>query len=164
MPGFGWQAPAMADLPPTDRAFPAPHLRLLAELAQCMIPADGELPSAADPAIFADIVAELARDASVVAAGLDRLEAACADAFAQPFAALSADERLGAVARLRAQDPAFVARFEAAVATCYYRDARVQRALGMPGRPPFPGGYAVKPTDWSLLDPVRQRTPFHRDA
>ncbi len=154
----------MADLPPTDRAFSAPQQRLLAELAESMIPAEGALPAAADPAIFADVLAELAGDAGAVAAGLERLEAACAAAYARPFAGLSADERLGAVSRLREQEAAFIARFEAAVATCYYRDARVQRALGMPGRPPFPGGYAVQPTDWSLLDPVRQRAPFHRDA
>jgi len=47
---------------------------------------------------------------------------------------------------------------------CYYRDDRVMRSLGIEPRPPFPGGFAVEQGDWSLLDPVKARAPFWRQA
>lgn len=45
---------------------------------------------------------------------------------------------------------------------CYYRDARVMRALSIDVRPPFPGGYTQEPNDFSLLDPVRERGEIYR--
>ena len=51
---------------------------------------------------------------------------------------------------------------EVLVTQCYYRDDRVVRSLGMELRPPHPEGYAVDQGDWSVLDQVRKRQPFHR--
>ncbi len=44
----------------------------------------------------------------------------------------------------------------------YYQDARVRGALRLETRPPYPDGYEVEPTDFSILDPVRERDPFFR--
>jgi hypothetical protein len=48
------------------------------------------------------------------------------------------------------------------VLLCYYRDDRVMRSLGQEPRPPFPEGHVVEQGDWSLLDPVRKRSPMYR--
>ena len=47
---------------------------------------------------------------------------------------------------------------------CYYRDDRVMRSLGLETRPPFPLGRTLPQGDWSLLDPVRVRPKFYREA
>jgi hypothetical protein len=66
------------------------------------------------------------------------------------------------VERLRSGALSFVQLFESVVIACYYRDDRVLESLGLPARAPFPHGYVVAATDWSLLDPVRRRQPFFR--
>lgn len=137
----------------TDRTFDKAQTAALGSLAELMIPAEGELPSAADPAILAEIVDRLNGSADIVKQGL-----ACFDSALPPAA------RLAAVDRLRDQCPAFVALFEAAVAACYYRDERVLRSLGLPSGAPYPQGNTVAPTDWSLLRSVRERQPFYRRA
>ena len=38
------------------------------------------------------------------------------------------------------------------------------RSLEMEARAPFPKGFEVEAGDWSLLDPVRARSPIWRDA
>jgi hypothetical protein len=45
----------------------------------------------------------------------------------------------------------------------YYQNARVVEALGIEPRPPHPQGYEMAPTDWSLLDAVRQRGKVYRE-
>ena len=42
------------------------------------------------------------------------------------------------------------------------RDDRVVRSLGLEPRPPYPKGYVLPHSDWSLLDPVCARPPFWR--
>ena len=50
------------------------------------------------------------------------------------------------------------------VLQCYYRDDRVLRSLGLEARAPFPQGYALEQGNWSLLDPVKARSPSLRRA
>lgn len=153
----------MTDLIQSDRTLPEARQAVLAALAALMIPAEESLPAASDAVIFGDIVAELARDPGTVAEALTQLDTICASRFNDRFHSLPTDRQMHAVDQLRQALPAFVRWFESVIASCYYRDPRVQQSLGMPGRSPFPGGYAVKPTDWSLLEPVRRRKPFYRD-
>jgi hypothetical protein len=145
----------------TDSVFDAAQKATLQSLAELMIPAEDELPSAGDPAIFVEILARLAERADVAADGIARIAAFVRG---QEFSMLPAADRLEAVARLRTECPAFLTLFESAVAACYYRDDRVLSSLGMPPRAPYPEGNAVAPTDWSMLDPVRERAPFYRSA
>jgi len=148
------------DVIATDRAFDEAQTTTLGSLAELMIPAEGDLPSAADAAIFAEVLEWLSERPELVNAGLALL----ADALPPggTFSTLPPAERLAAVSRLRAECPTFVALFEAATAACYYRDVRVLRSLGLPARAPYPEGNAVDPTDWSLLHAVRERQPFYR--
>ena len=134
-------------------------LRCLAEL---MIPASDEygVPSAADDAIFGDILRSLGRDAEHVAATLRTLDAMAGG----PFADLEPGRREVLAAQLRETGGEALKYLSRVILQCYYRDDRVMRSLGLELRPPFPEGFEVEQGDWSLLDPVRARTKLYRDA
>ena len=125
-----------------------------------IIPASAEfdVPGADDPAIQADLLATLGRDAARVRAALDVL----ARIAGRPFAGLDPVRREAVAAELRAQGGPAVAALIRVVLQCYYRDDRVVRSLGLEARPPHPQGHVLEDGDWSLLDPVRARPPFWR--
>jgi hypothetical protein len=131
-------------------------------IAGMMIPASKEfsVPSADDPAIFADIVASLGRDLSVVQTALSELTALAGG----PFADLESGRREAVVAAFRERGGASVATLSRVILQCYYRDDRVVRSLGLEPRAPFPKGHVLEQGDWSLLDPVRARPKMWRDA
>ena len=131
--------------------------RALRSLAGMMIPASTEfgVPSAADDAIFADILRSFGRDDHHVMTVLRELEG---------FADLDPQARQAKVAQLRDQRSAALNGLSSVVLQCYYRDDRVMRSLGMEPRPPFPKGHEVEQGDWSLLDPVRKRPKFYREV
>ena len=134
----------------------------LRAIAGVIIPASAEfdVPGADDPAIQADIVATLGRDASLVRQALGLL----ARIAGMPLASLDPVRREAVALELRAQGGAAVATLTRVVLQCYYRDDRVVRSLGLEPRPPYPRGYVLDDGDWSLLDPVRARLPFWRQA
>ena len=134
----------------------------LRAIAGVIIPASEEfdVPGADDPAIQADIVATLGRDASLVRQALGLL----ARIAGMPLASLDPVRREAVALELRAQGGAAVATLTRVVLQCYYRDDRVVRSLGLEPRPPYPRGYVLDDGDWSLLDPVRARLPFWRRA
>ncbi|HEV8032432.1 MAG TPA: hypothetical protein VGP42_15585 [Stellaceae bacterium] len=134
----------------------------LRAIAGVIIPASEEfdVPGADDPAIQADIVATLGRDASLVRQALGLL----ARIAGMPLASLDPVRREAVALELRAQGGAAVATLTRVVLQCYYRDDRVVRSLGLEPRPPYPRGYVLDDGDWSLLDPVRARPPFWRQA
>jgi len=146
----------------TDRRIANAQRLMLAALAGLMIPAEAELPSAADDVIGEDILRELEKHATVVARGLDRLVMITADTYKKLFTQLDTGDQMAMIDRMRHEDPEFLRCFETVVAACYYRDDRVLRAHGLTAGAPFPNGRNVAPTDWSLLDPVRTRKPFFR--
>ena len=132
----------------------------LCAIAGIIIPASMEfdIPGADDPAIQADMVATLGRDASLVREALDAL----ARHAGQPLASLDPARREAAAMELRAKGGAAVATLIRIVLQCYYRDDRVVRSLGLEPRPPYPLGHVLEEGDWSLLDPVRARSPMWR--
>jgi hypothetical protein len=134
----------------------------LRAIAGVIIPASAEfdVPGADDPAIQADIVATLGRDARLVQEALDGL----ARLVGIPLAGLDPARREAVAAELRATGEAAVATLTRVVLQCYYRDDRVVRSLGLEPRPPYPKGYVLEDGDWSLLDPVRARPPMWRRA
>ena len=119
-----------------------------------------DVPGADDPAIQADVVATLGRDAGLVRQALDEL----ARLAGVPLASLDPTRRESVGMELRAKGGAAVATLTRVVLQCYYRDDRVVRSLGLEPRPPFPKGHVLEEGDWSLLDPVRARPPFWRRA
>jgi hypothetical protein len=134
----------------------------LRAIAAAMIPARAEfdVPGADDPAIQADIITTLGRDASLVREALDQL----ARLAGQPLASLAPARRNTVTAQLRAKGGDAVMTLTRVVLQCYYRDDRVVRSLGLEPRPPYPQGHVLEDGDWSLLDPVRARPPMWRRA
>jgi hypothetical protein len=131
-------------------------------IAGFMIPASNEIgvPGADDPAIQADILATLGRDATHVREALDQLS----ELAGQPFAELDPARREAVALELRAVGGPAVATLSRVVLQCYYRNDRVVRSLGLEPRAPYPEGYRLEEGDWSLLDPVRARSPMWRRA
>jgi hypothetical protein len=78
------------------------------------------------------------------------------------FAALAKDERRARVEALAKQSPELFQLLLRHAYGAYYTHPSVVAALGLPARPPFPQGYAVSPTDFSLLDPVRRLPRMYR--
>jgi len=151
----------VADLIASDSAFSPQHKQLLATLAERMIPADADFPSAADPDILSRALARLSASEPIVTRGLDALQELAASTYQRSFAILDAAQQQLLIDQIRAAEPAFIQTLQAHVVSSYYQDDRVLLALGLPVRPPHPGGYQVAATDWSLLDPVRERQPFY---
>ena len=119
-----------------------------------------DVPGAADPNIFADILRSLGRDAPALRQSLDEI----ARRAGGQLATLPHQEQSRLLAEFRADRPDLAGTVEAVTVRCYYRDDRVMRSLGMEARPPFPIGFDVQQGDWSLLDPVRARGKVYRDA
>ena len=134
----------------------------LRAIAGMIIPASVEfdVPGADDPAIQADILATLGRDAAEVREALDLV----ARLAGSPLAGLDPARREAVAQELRASGGAAVATLTRVVLQCYYRDDRVVRSLGLEPRPPYPKGHVLEDGDWSLLDPVRARPPMWRRA
>ena len=144
----------------TDSALTPAQIEDLRAIAGIMIPASIEfdVPGSDDPTIQRDILATLGRDTQLVAEALDRL----ARIAGRPLAALEPAQRQAAAMELRAQGGAAVATLTRVVLQCYYRDDRVVRSLGLELRAPYPKGHVLEAGDWSLLDPVRNRSPMWR--
>ncbi|MCI5073625.1 hypothetical protein [Oricola sp.] len=127
-----------------------------------MIPASAQagMPGADDPAIFADIIATIHRDAPMLEQALNMVN----DIAGGRLSDLASDEQVARLSTFRARHPELAGVIEALTARCYYRDDRVLAAIGMPLRPPFPQGYEVEQGDYALLDPVRARGRIYRQA
>jgi hypothetical protein len=147
---------------PTDNPLTPTQSDDLRAIAGVIIPASTEfdVPGADDPAIQADIVATLGRDARLVRQALDQL----ARLAGSPLAGLQPARREAVAVELRATGGAAVVTLTRVVLQCYYRDDRVVRSLGLEPRPPYPKGHVLEDGDWSLLDPVRARPPMWRRA
>jgi hypothetical protein len=145
-----------------DSSLTPAHRGDLRVIAGIIIPASAEfdVPGADDPAIQADIVATLGRDAVLVREALDQL----ARLAGSPLADLDPAPRAAVAMELRAKGGPAVATLTRVVLQCYYRDDRVVRSLGLEPRPPYPKGHVLEDGDWSLLDPVRARPPMWRRA
>jgi hypothetical protein len=134
----------------------------LAAISACIIPASERyrVPGADDPAIQADMLAALGRDAPSVRQALEQLTQLAGG----PFTAVPADRRQALAEQLRAAGGPAVATLTRVVLQTYYRDDRVVRSLGLEPRAPFPKGHVLEDGDWSLLDPVKARPPMWRRA
>jgi hypothetical protein len=118
------------------------------------------VPGADDPIVFADIVASMRHELNDIRAALQL----ASGLRGQPLASLELADQMQISAELRAMGGRAVDTLTRHILLCYYRDDRVMRSLGIEPRPPFPGGFAVEQGDWSLLDPVKARAPFWRQA
>ncbi len=138
----------------------AEQARDLRALAGFIIPASAayDVPGADDDKIFADILRSLERDHDDICRALAHLATLAGGAFAD----LGPERRVEVAAAFRETGGAPLTALVRVVLLCYYRDDRVMRSLGHEPRPPFPKGHVVEQGDWSLLDPVRARSPMWR--
>ena len=138
----------------------ADELNALREVAGTMVPADAgfSVPGADDPMILADIVKSLGRDLPLVREALTAISVKANGA----FAALDVDSREALIDAYCKTGGVPAAALGRVILAAYYRDDRVLHALGLEARAPFPKGYTLEQGDWSLLDAVRERTPFWR--
>lgn len=133
-------------------------LRLLAAL---MIPETDMMPTAADEAIFVEIIKRLAPNAERVAAAVSQLDSDALQEKRRPFTELDAEQQMQLLDGSGLVE--FRQMFQMAVLSAYYQDDRVMTAIGLPPRPAWPEGYDIEPTDWTLVAPVRARGPIWRD-
>ncbi|MFP6805274.1 MAG: hypothetical protein VCA12_19340 [Pseudomonadales bacterium] len=145
----------MSDILASDSTYTEDQRALLNRLCDLMIPAGEDRPSAADPELFKDILSRLSPHESV-------LKPALAILAMLTLEKLAASEQVTLINQYRQAYPAFFQIFESQVIQVYYANSVVLTSLGVNAPSPYPGGYDVEETDWSLLDPVRGREPFYR--
>lgn len=145
----------MSDILASDSTYTEDQRALLNRLCDLMIPAGEDRPSAADPELFKDILSRLSPHESV-------LKPALAILATLTLEKLAASEQVTLINQYRQAYPAFFQIFESQVIQVYYANSVVLTSLGVNAPSPYPGGYDVEETDWSLLDPVRGREPFYR--
>src|SRR3954463_1069770 len=119
----------------------------LRTIAAMIVPASDEykVPGADDPAIQADMLATLGRDAVLVRQALDHL----ARLAGQPLNELDAARRDAVAQEFRSSGGAAAATLVRVVLQCYYRDDRVLSSLGLEPRAPFPKGHGLPEGDWA---------------
>jgi hypothetical protein len=132
----------------------------LAQVLDALVPArdDARLPGAGALGV-GDHVERAVRGLELAA-----LAQALARLAARGFAQASPPERVALLEALAREDPATFHALLLHAYGGYYHHPRVVEALGLEPRPPFPQGYAVAPTDFALLDPVRGRAKLYRDC
>ena len=96
---------------------------------------------------------------AMVVEGLRELDTQARQQYARAFVEVGEAERAALVAM---QGFSYALVPHAYVA--YYQQDRVLEAIGIEPRPPHPEGYAVPPSDLSLLDPVKARGPAAASA
>ena len=139
-------------------------IKMLRVLAEDMIPKSEEygVPGAGEELIFKDILSEVRRDLSLVDKELCDLSEIAEQMFGASYQTLGDNNRHRVSTKfLDSTKQAVIARI---VLQCYYRDDRVMRSLGMEPRPPFPLGYAIEASDWSLLEGVKQKGKTYRST
>lgn len=139
------------------------QLALLTQVVDTVIPPSSArgMPGAGELGL-AEALAARAELVDPLEAGLAAVASIALDEHGADFASLDAEGRRGVLERVGEVEPGFFSVVLSQTIIGYYADARVLVALGLEGHPPFPQGYAVAPTDLSILDPVRARAPFFK--
>jgi hypothetical protein len=135
---------------------------LLASVLDVLVPArdDGRVPGAGALGLAEFVERAAAGDAELSGALAELLPPLAAER----FAALDPPARVARLQALAQAAPGAFRQLLIATYRYYYCHPRVTFALGLEARPPFPRGYAVPPTDFSILDPVRRRDKLYREC
>ena len=139
-------------------------MEMLCVLAEDMIPKSEkyDVPGAGEELIFKDILSEVRRNLSLVHRELCALSEIAEQMFGTNYRMLNDDNRHHVSKKfLELTKQGALVRI---VLQCYYRDDRVMRSLGMEPRPPFPLGYAIEASDWSLLEGVKKKGKTYRST
>lgn len=126
---------------------------------------DGRLPGAGELGLADHIEQVLERSPElrpVIVQGLSAIGDLASGRSSRSFAALSGPDRLEVLNEIASKQAGFLPSLIFHAYSGYYQNARVLEGLGLEPRPPYPEGYEVEPTDFTLLDPVRQRPRMYR--
>lgn len=153
--------------PASELGFSDEEKATLASVLDEIIPPspDGRLPGAGALGLAGYIEQALERTPElrpVIARGLSAIRDLASRRSSQSFAALSGPHRLEVLNELASTEPGFLPGLIFHGYSGYYQNGRVVEALGLEPRPPYPQGYEVEPTDFTLLDAVRQRPRLYR--
>ena len=154
----------MSEVITTDSAFSKAQQELIAVIVEMVIPADDEMPGAADPDILYAIISRMEENATVAAMALGVIDEISARHSNQSFLESGQQDRQAVIEIFRAEQVELAQFIQLYVVASYYQDDRVMAALGLEARPPHPGGYEVEKTDWSILDPVRSKEKIFRQT
>jgi len=128
---------------------------------------DGRLPGAGALGLVSAIEDAVRQSPDLKPAlvqGLDALQQIAADAGASEFTALDRAQRVASLNQIATSQPAFLPGLIFHSYCAYYQSGQVLEGLGLEARPPHPLGYAVAPSDPTLLDPVRARPKLYREV
>ncbi len=143
---------------------PLPQTTFIALLDELIPARDESLPGAGSLGLAPDVEAKLGEASALVAAGLAALDEKARAGSVSGFADLPSGERAPLVSGIAAEHPGFLETLIFHTYTAYYQHPRVVAAIGLTPEPPYPRGYDLEEGDLGLLDPVRKRTPMHREA
>ena len=148
----------------SEKELIAEEINTLLILVDMIIPASKNfaLPSASDPQIFADLVNTAQRHREKVRNALSALDAEAFEEAGCEFCETDVKIRIVILESFRRTHVKAADLLATLPVQCYYRDRRVMKSLNMESRAPHPIGFEVNRGNWSLLDPVRNRTPSFR--
>jgi hypothetical protein len=137
--------------------------RTLAAVMDRLIPPVDDLPGAGSMGLVADV--------ETMAAGHGRYAAALAACLtvlsggtSTDFLALDGDRQDAAIRAVEVAEPRAFATMLEAVYVAYYSRPEVHRRIGWRTGPLQPAGFALPPFDGAVLETVRHRRPFWRQA
>ena len=148
-----------------SRIFTEAQRRLLTEVLNRIIPAEGEFPGAGGLGLagFVERVAgQSARLRRLFTEGLAQIEIAAFRQHNAQFSELSDGARDSTLREIQTQFPEFFTELLRQCYNGYYTNPRIFELIGYAR--PAPEEYRPKPFDESLLEPQRQRAPFWRQV
>ena len=140
------------------------QIALLQIIAGDMIPSSErfKVPGADDESIFHAILLAAEREYARLIDALNLLESSAQSKHGKAFSSLDPSKRISIFEALSLEFWGVVNVIGELILQCYYRDDRVLHSLNMESRAPFPDGHEVEESDWSLLNPVRNRGKIYR--
>ncbi len=123
---------------------------------------DGRLPGAGEAGLAEALAAQPDLRPALLE-GLALLDELARGRGAGGFVDLAPGDHRAVLEETVERAPGFLPGITAQTFVAYYQVPRVRETLDLQTRPPYPEGYAVEPTDFSILDPVRARERFYRE-
>lgn len=150
----------------SDNPLTSEERELLKIVVATMIPENTEyaVPGADDATIFANILAKAVPFHQQISESLKALEKLSVERHSEAFSAIDFDDRIKLLNDFRSLHGSAIRRMSSIAVQCYYLDDRVMASLGMDVRAPYPDGFEVEQGDWSLLEPVRQKSKLYRQV
>ncbi len=140
---------------------------ILRSVMDRLIPAVDDLPGAGEMGLAAEVermAGSVPRYGAALSGVLNAFAQDLSAKAAGGFRGLDGEAQDNAIRVIENSLPARFGEFLEIVYLAYYSDAAVHRRIGWSGRPPQPEGFNLPPFDDSIMENVRKREPFWREA